>query len=367
MKLFAKIYCIEPALPAFAAKTLASRLGTARLFHSSLKTTLRSTVIAAQPVGSGSSAQTKDSRVGTVTQHKYHLVVCNSSSKEWPSKVETMGEPITALARGSIRLPGKAMVTLSDFSPLQTPSSACCCHSSSSVSGTSNRDGTQEPAKNKYDRIDVAVFPLGIVAKQIDVEGANRLLQWLSHQVLPTSWSTTNPNLPQPPFEHAWLELTHNRHIFVCTHGSRDYLCGAHGGKLLEELRSLIGKRGLSKHVAAWSTSHIGGHKYAANAIVYPRGDWYGTWCDRCRGSSGPSLNPEADAGAILDSAINDLVWWDAWRGAINMSKSDQINTFAKNNTDHDEVTGHPENTHPEDNTFTAWVPGTLRRSTGGN
>ncbi|KAI9503050.1 Sucraseferredoxin-like protein, partial [Coemansia spiralis] len=65
--------------------------------------------------------------------------------------------------------------------------------------------------------------------------------------------------------------------IFVCTHGSRDYLCGLHGGKLLEDLRALISERNMGKHVAAWSTSHIGGHKFAANAIVYPRGDWYGT------------------------------------------------------------------------------------------
>ncbi|KAJ2856740.1 hypothetical protein J3B02_001436, partial [Coemansia erecta] len=304
-----------------------------------------------------------DSRVGTVAQHRYHLVVCNSSSKEWPSKVETMSESITALARGSIRLPGKAMVTLSDFAPLKNSSTACCCASSSSDS-SSKSEHLLEPAKSKYERIDVAVFPLGIVAKQIDVEGANRLLQWLSNDVLPTSWSTSHTGLPQPPFEHAWLELTRNRHIFVCTHGSRDYLCGAHGGKLLEELRSLIEKRGLSKHVAAWSTSHIGGHKYAANAIVYPRGDWYGTWCDRCRGSSGPSLNPEADANAIIDSAINDLVWWDAWRGAINMSKNDQINAFAKNNSgSHADVTGQSE-----DKASTAWVPGTLRkRSAGGS
>ncbi|KAJ2385616.1 hypothetical protein GGI05_004642, partial [Coemansia sp. RSA 2603] len=240
-----------------------------------------------------------------------------------------MSAPITALARGSIRLPGRAMVTLSDFSPLKT--AVCGCANSAEKASSSE----QNPSK--YDRIDVAVFPLGIVAKQLDVEGANSLLQWLSHEVLPSSWSTSvDTELPLPPFEHAWLELTRNRHIFVCTHGSRDYLCGTHGGKLLDELRALIEERGLSKNVAAWSTSHIGGHKYAANAIVYPRGDWYGTWCDKCRGSSeqcGPSLNPKADANAIIDSAVSDMVWWQAWRGAINMSKDDQIEAWTRNNS----------------------------------
>ncbi|KAI8320841.1 hypothetical protein GQ54DRAFT_242897, partial [Martensiomyces pterosporus] len=118
--------------------------------------------------------------------------------------------------------------------------------------------------------------------------------------------------------------------IFVCTHGSRDRLCGTHGAQLLKDLRSLIAERNLGKHCAAWSTSHIGGHKYAANAIVYPRGDWYGTWCDRC-GGKGPRQDTSAnDAQSILDAATRDVVWWDAWRGAISMSKSEQVATWAR-------------------------------------
>ncbi|KAJ2309612.1 hypothetical protein IWW54_003640, partial [Coemansia sp. RSA 2705] len=253
-----------------------------------------------------------DTQVGTVSPHRHHLVVCNSSPDEWPSRVEGMSETITALARGSIRLPGRAMVTMSDFAPLKAATCACA------------------PADDKYRRIDVAVFPLGLVAKQLDVEGVGRLLKWLGHEVLPTSWTPSHSNLPQPTFDHSWLELTRNRHIFVCTHGSRDYLCGHHGGKLLKDLRALIKSRELQRHVAAWSTSHIGGHKYAANAIVYPRGDWYGTWCDRCGGQSVPG-RPAADAEAIIDAVVNDVTWWDAWRGATNMTKKDQIATWARN------------------------------------
>ncbi|KAJ2350679.1 hypothetical protein GGF43_004254 [Coemansia sp. RSA 2618] len=184
-----------------------------------------------------------------------------------------MSKSITALARGSIRLPGRAMVTLSDFAPLQKSTCGCAAAQGSNTS-------------DKYRLIDVAVFPLGLVARQLDVEGVGKLLEWLSYDILPTSWTPTHSNLPRPSFDHQWLELTQNRHIFVCTHGARDYLCGLHGGRLLEDLRALIGERGLRKHVGAWSTSHIGGHKYAANAIVYPRGDWYGTWCDKCGGGS---------------------------------------------------------------------------------
>ncbi|KAJ1662485.1 hypothetical protein IW140_005804 [Coemansia sp. RSA 1813] len=301
-----------------------------------------------------------DPRVGTVAVHRHHLIVCNSSSAEWPSKVEGMSPTITELARGAIRLPGRAMVTLSDFAPFKK--NMCGCNS---ISTQAAEDHSSE---NKYKRIDVAIFPLGLVARQLDSDGVNRLLDWLSHDVLPTSWSPMHTQLPHPPFDHSWLELTNNRHIFVCTHGSRDRLCGVHGGKLLDDLRALIDQHGLGKHVAAWSTSHIGGHKYAANAIIYPRGDWYGTWCDRCRcstelDSSAPSAG-KVDAQAIIDAATRDVVWWDAWRGAINLSKKDQIATWRNHNAGHGDSTGsQAEQQSVGSDTFTSWTPKTSRRS----
>ncbi|KAJ2606796.1 hypothetical protein EV177_005857 [Coemansia sp. RSA 1804] len=263
------------------------------------------------------------------------------------------------------------MVTLSDFSPFKDTAKKS---SSSTVTGGGGGGGEGETAASKYERIDVAVFPLGLVAKQLDSDGVAALLRWLGHEVLPTSWSSTHTNLPQPPssaFEHSWLELTNSRHIFVCTHGTRDRLCGIHGGKLLADLRALITSQGLADRVAAWATSHIGGHKYAANAIVYPRGDWYGTWCARCgsgssSGSDSDSSVGPADAQAIIDAATRDIVWWDAWRGATNMSKMDQINAWRFHNDSADHVGGHGvTGSHPSADSadpFTHWIPKSSRR-----
>ncbi|KAJ2715335.1 hypothetical protein H4R19_001261 [Coemansia spiralis] len=245
-----------------------------------------------------------------------------------------MSDEIAALARGVVRLPGRAMVTVSDFAPLPH------CAAASS-------DG----------RVDVAVFPIGLVACQLDTAGVAKLLEWLSADVLPTSWSPDRRDLPQPAFEHRWLELSRNRHIFVCTHGSRDKLCGIHGTKLLRDLRALIRARGLERSVAAWATSHIGGHKYAANAIVYPRGDWYSTWCEKC--GSQPS-GPATDAAAILDAAVRDVTWWDAWRGATGMSKKDQIATWAEHSQS---KVPDPGRDTTADAPVSAWTPTTRRRS----
>ncbi|KAJ2753100.1 hypothetical protein IWQ56_006651, partial [Coemansia nantahalensis] len=271
---------------------------------------------------------------GTVAAHRHHLVVCNSRPEDWPARVEGMSDEISALARGAVRLPGRAMVTVSDFAPLPR------C-------GAATQQG----------RVDVAVFPIGLVACQLDAAGVAKLLDWLSADVLPTSWSPARRDLPQPPFEHRWLELSANRHIFVCTHGTRDQLCGIHGTKLLHDLRALITARGLDPHVAAWATSHIGGHKYAANAIVYPRGDWYGTWCEKCGGSPD---NPAAGAAAILDAAVRNVTWWDAWRGATNMSKRDQIRAWAEHVQDHAPAS---DRSTTADAPVSSWTPATRRRS----
>jgi (2Fe-2S) ferredoxin len=64
------------------------------------------------------------------------------------------------------------------------------------------------------------------------------------------------------------------RHVFVCVHGRRDERCGCWGPPVVEALRAACAAEGVEVPVRA--TSHVGGHKYAGNVIVYPEGVWYG-------------------------------------------------------------------------------------------
>lgn len=64
-------------------------------------------------------------------------------------------------------------------------------------------------------------------------------------------------------------------HVFVCVHAARDERCGRCGPPLLEALERAIRTEGLVD-VVVRATSHVGGHKYAANVLVYPDGVWYG-------------------------------------------------------------------------------------------
>lgn len=62
-------------------------------------------------------------------------------------------------------------------------------------------------------------------------------------------------------------------HVFICGHGSRDRKCGVCGPVLKDKFTEEIANRGLEDQVSVQFCSHIGGHKYAGNVIVFRHGD----------------------------------------------------------------------------------------------
>lgn len=72
---------------------------------------------------------------------------------------------------------------------------------------------------------------------------------------------------PREPLPGRW--------VFVCVHAARDERCGRCGPPVLEAFRRACAEEGLDD-VTVRATSHVGGHKYAGNVIVYPAGVWYG-------------------------------------------------------------------------------------------
>ncbi|MEM1229001.1 MAG: sucrase ferredoxin [Pseudomonadota bacterium] len=87
--------------------------------------------------------------------------------------------------------------------------------------------------------------------------------------------------LPQPPLKSlltamdggedtapGWRVLRRPRY-FVCTNGRRDLCCARYGMPVYAALRERFGDR-------AWQTSHVGGHRFAANVLTLPRGALYG-------------------------------------------------------------------------------------------
>lgn len=64
--------------------------------------------------------------------------------------------------------------------------------------------------------------------------------------------------------------------FFVCVHGERDPRCGRCGPSILHALQDHLSRQSLTKRWHVYPCSHVGGHRYAGNLLVYPGGYWYG-------------------------------------------------------------------------------------------
>lgn len=56
---------------------------------------------------------------------------------------------------------------------------------------------------------------------------------------------------------------------FVCTNGQRDFCCARFGLRSYAALREVVGDR-------AWQITHLGGHRFAPNVLVFPSAAMYG-------------------------------------------------------------------------------------------
>ncbi|KAI0674257.1 Sucrase/ferredoxin-like-domain-containing protein [Trametes maxima] len=139
--------------------------------------------------------------------------------------------------------------------------------------------------------------------------------------------------------EEAGWPLDARLHLYVCTHGSRDCRCGEGGGEVARALRRELEKRGIgADDVVVGEVAHVGGHKYAANVLVYPFGDWLGgiqdfdvphilddvlAWhASNRQATPGSTAAPPARAVAPLCPPF--------WRGRMGLDKGEQLALFAK-------------------------------------
>jgi len=102
--------------------------------------------------------------------------------------------------------------------------------------------------------------------------------------------------------------------VLVCTHGQHDSCCGRRGYPLYDALRQ-------RPELDVWQCSHIGGDRFAANAVVLPRGVYYG-----------PVEARESDA--LTSSLLRDEIYLSAYRGRCSMSRVEQAaETFVRRAT----------------------------------
>lgn len=117
----------------------------------------------------------------------------------------------------------------------------------------------------------------------VRVEFESQHLQQFHDHYLTSSSETTISN----PFKKVSKEMHHTTQnvdtsIFqetalcdplymACGHGSRDERCGKSAPYILQEFQTICNPKEKLAYI-----SHIGGHAYAGNVIIYPENIWYG-------------------------------------------------------------------------------------------
>ncbi|KAF9608959.1 hypothetical protein IFM89_012136 [Coptis chinensis] len=114
-------------------------------------------------------------------------------------------------------------------------------------------------------------------------------------------------------------EALKGSYVFVCSHGSRDRRCGVCGPALVTRFSEEIDAHGLQGQVSVSPCSHIGGHKYAGNVIIFCRdvnGEVTGHWYGYVTPDDVPILlEQHIGKGEIIDQL---------WRGQMGLSEDDQ-------------------------------------------
>ncbi|XP_050368531.1 uncharacterized protein LOC126786677 [Argentina anserina] len=219
---------------------------------------------------------------GTVEFYQRHVFLCYKNPRVWPPRIE---------AAEFDRLPRllyAAVVARRGDMRKETRLTICEGHDGTE---TSNGDVLIFPDMIRYRRLthfDVDTFVEEVLVK----EG-----EWL-------------PGTP---------ETLRGLYVFVCSHGSRDRRCGVCGPPLISRFREEIELHGLQGKASVRSCSHIGGHKYAGNVIIFGSkinkevtGHWYGY------------VAPE-DVPQLLEQHIGrgEIVDW-LWRGQMGLSEEQQ-------------------------------------------
>ncbi|XP_071730276.1 altered inheritance of mitochondria protein 32 [Rutidosis leptorrhynchoides] len=221
--------------------------------------------------------------VGTVKYYERHVFLCYKKPQVWPPRIEA------AEFDRLPRLLSAALASRKSDMKRQTRLTICEGHDGTE---TSNGDVLIFPDMIRYRRL--THFDVDTFVEEVLVKDG----EWL-------------PGSPEP---------LRGSYIFVCAHGARDKRCGVCGPALVSRFKDEIELRGHQSKVSVRPCSHIGGHKYAGNVIVFGsnnQGKVTGHWYGYVMPDDVPTLlEQHIEKGVIVD--------W-LWRGQMGLSEEDQM------------------------------------------
>ncbi|KAI9371695.1 Sucrase/ferredoxin-like-domain-containing protein [Aspergillus egyptiacus] len=275
---------------------------------------------------------------GTMAAYAQQIVIC-TGQRDWTSRIEDDGKGKSwgGLVRGLKALMGRGGPYADPFNNIMVTNSSLS--PSSAASSTSVASAFLFPSFKFFPSIPVNVRDASKISADLST--------FVQAFLLPTTLSPITETLPEP--RHSDLlrkpglasrfpdavDLQHSPVILICGHGGRDMRCGVLAPILEEQFQKVLGSKGISTlagpkggkfdspgraHIGL--ISHVGGHKYAGNVIVYiPKGMQYensashplagkGIWYGR--------IEPKHVEGIVEETILGGKVVSDHFRGGID-------------------------------------------------
>ncbi|KAK4575680.1 hypothetical protein RGQ29_026591 [Quercus rubra] len=223
---------------------------------------------------------------GSVEFYQRHVFLCYKNPKVWPPRIEA-----SEFDRVPRLLSAAVMAKKADMNK-ETRLTICEGHDGTE---TSNGDVLIFPDMIRYRRL--THFDVDTFVEEVLVKDG----EWL-------------PGTP---------ERLKGSYVFVCSHGSRDRRCGVCGPALVGRFKEEIELRSLQSKISVSPCSHIGGHQYAGNVIIFGSkingevtGHWYGY------------VTPE-DVPVLLEQHIlKGEIVNGLWRGQMGLSEEEQNKSY---------------------------------------
>jgi (2Fe-2S) ferredoxin len=223
----------------------------------------------------------KGDMVGRVSYHdKHFFILTRQKANEWDKDLGKQGFSVVLKKALSKNLKGVR----------------CKISHAEAVDGESVGDETNN--------FSVLVFPDMIRYTNVNADNVEQVVN-----------DVANKNVLNTTFKKEKLE---GAQIFICAHANKDMRCGICGPRLYQSfIEKLPQSSYADKPVAIRRVSHIGGHKFAGNLIIYQYsnktrkvfGDWYG-YVD------------ENDVDRLIqEHLVKNNIVTDIWRGRCGLKQ----------------------------------------------
>ncbi|KAJ5669196.1 hypothetical protein N7462_010266 [Penicillium macrosclerotiorum] len=272
---------------------------------------------------------------GTMAAYAQQLLIC-TGQRDWTSRIENDGEKQAwgDLVRGLKRLMGRGGPYLDPFNNVLVTNSSVA----PAASGSSSASAFLFPAF-KY----IPSIPAEIMSTPDSTDLTKFVRAFLlperlhgMHSSLPAEKQAAMTRAPELASDFAGIvDINYSPTVLICGHGGRDLRCGLMAPVLEAEFQRVLLSRGFDsagsegttvddpKHVNLGLISHVGGHKYAGNIIVYlppqmtiggsaephplaGKGIWYGR------------VEPKHVQGIVDETILGGRVVTDHFRGGID-------------------------------------------------